>query len=144
MTFLTTSEKYFTPRKRETAKGDRKLPTLQLGRCATQLISNVIPTQPSQPLVSSLSDTGTRATQVDSIDNLGPLKDVVEYTIWQLSRVKTDLFTDNIKVRDIALENCLDIKQIRDEIHPGFFIDQGVKISVTCRFVGEITYGFIK
>lgn len=103
---------------------------------------HVLPTQPSQPLTSSSGGTETspsRTTQADSIDIPGSLEEVVEYSNWQLSRVNTELFRDNIKkARDITLENCLDIKQIRDEIDLEFFVKQGVKIGVARKFVNEI------
>lgn len=40
------------------------------------------------------------------------------------------------KVRDIALENCFDIAQIRGE-SPDFLVKQGVAIGAACRFVGH-------
>lgn len=41
-----------------------------------------------------------------------------------------------MRARDIALENCLDLRQIYAE-NPDFFIKQGVKISVVYRFISH-------
>ena len=101
---------------------------------------NVLPTQSSQPLISS--SWGTEATsmsdQADYVDIPGPLEAVVEeYANWHLSRVNSDSYKDNIKkARDIALENCLDLGQIRAE-NPEFFVKHGVKIGVARRFVSH-------
>lgn len=101
---------------------------------------NVLPTQSSQPLISS--SWGTEATlisnQADYIDIPEPLKAVVgEYANWHLSRVNSDSYKENIKkARDIALDNCLDLGQIHAE-NPDFFIKQEVKIGVTRRFVSH-------
>lgn len=60
---------------------------------------------------------------------------VEEYANWHLSRVSSDAYKENIKkAQDIALENCLDLGQIRAE-NPEFFVKQGVKIGVARRFV---------
>lgn len=71
----------------------------------------------------------------------GPLEVAVEkYTTWQLSRVSTESFRENVrKARDVTLENCLDLKQIHHDQDPEFFIRQGVKIGVARRFVSEIS-----
>jgi hypothetical protein len=105
---------------------------------------NVLPTQSSQPVISYSSSTEatlSRATQSDSIDIPGPLEVAVEeYTNWQLSRVNTETFRDNIKkARDVTLENCLDLKQIHLDQDPDFFVKQGVKIGVARRFVSEVS-----
>jgi hypothetical protein len=104
---------------------------------------NVLPTQ-SSPLISSSSGTEAtppKITQADSIDIPGLLEEAVEeYTSWYLSRVNTDNFRENIKkARDVTLENTLDLRQIRDEINPDFFVKQGVKIGVARRFVSDIS-----
>lgn len=62
---------------------------------------------------------------------------VEEYTNWLLSRVRTRSYKDNIKkARDIALENCLNLRQISRE-SPDFFSSRGVKIGVACMFVSD-------
>ncbi|OJD23816.1 hypothetical protein ACJ73_04829 [Blastomyces percursus] len=56
-----------------------------------------------------------------------------------LSRVSTGSFKDNInKARDIALENCLDLKQIFADEDPNVFLKHGVKMSATRRFISDI------
>lgn len=53
--------------------------------------------------------------------------------------MNTESFKDNIiKACDIALNNCLDLKQIYQDQDPGFFINQGVKLGAARRFVTEI------
>jgi hypothetical protein len=102
---------------------------------------NVLPTQSSQPLISS--SWGTEATSISSqatyLDIPGPLEAAVEeYSGWHLSRVNSDSYKENIKkARDIALDNCLDLGQIQGE-NPDFFVKQGVKIGVARRFVSDI------
>ena len=104
---------------------------------------HVLPVQLSQPLVPV--PVGTEATpsitiQMDSIDIPGLLDVAVEeYTDWQQSRVSSTIFQNNIrKAYDVALENCLDLKQIFFDQDPDFFVKQGVKINVARRFVSDI------
>ncbi|KAF4209650.1 hypothetical protein CNMCM5878_005036 [Aspergillus fumigatiaffinis] len=110
------------------------------GSMPPQININVLPTQSSQPVISS--SWGTEATSIsdraDYLDIPGPLEAVVEeYANWHLSRVNSDSYKENIKrARDIALENCLDLGQIRAE-NPEFFVKQGVKIGVARRFVSH-------
>lgn len=60
-----------------------------------------------------------------------------EYANWQLSRVSTDSYKENFrKARDIALEYCFDLEQIRAE-DPEFFENKGVKLGVARIFVGQ-------
>ena len=40
--------------------------------------------------------------------------------------------------RNVALENCLNLRQIHKDQDSGVFISQGVKVSAARRFVGEI------
>ncbi|KAK2797048.1 hypothetical protein FQN50_009342 [Emmonsiellopsis sp. PD_5] len=84
--------------------------------------------------------TTLRTGQAGSINIPGPLEVAVEdYTIWHLSRVSTGNFKDNIrKAHDIALENCLDLKQILGDEDPNFFLKHGVKIGAARRFVSNI------
>lgn len=99
---------------------------------------NVLLTQSSQPLISS--SWGTEATlmsnQADYINIPRPLEAVVEeYANQYLSQVNSDSYKDNIKkAHDIALENYLNLRQIRAE-NLEFFIKYGVKIRVAHRFV---------
>ncbi|KAF7174220.1 hypothetical protein CNMCM5623_006758 [Aspergillus felis] len=101
---------------------------------------NVLPTQSSQPSLSSSSGTeASMSSRADYADIPGPLEAVVEeYANWHLSRVSSDSYKENIKkARDIALENCFDLGQIQAE-DPDFFVKQGVKIGAARRFVGHI------
>ncbi|EED22758.1 conserved hypothetical protein [Talaromyces stipitatus ATCC 10500] len=81
-----------------------------------------------------------RSTPTEVIDIPGPLEAALEeYTEWQLSRVETEQFIHNIKkARDIAFENCLDLKQICTDKNPGYFYEQGVKIGAARRFVNDV------
>lgn len=100
--------------------------------------------QPSAPMPVGAEVASSRTTQMDSIDIPGLLDVAVEeYTNWQQSRVSSKIFKDNInKARDIALENCLDLKQIFFDQDPDFFITRGVKIGVARRFVSDIIIWF--
>ncbi|KAE8383892.1 hypothetical protein BDV26DRAFT_287305 [Aspergillus bertholletiae] len=106
---------------------------LTAGSTLPQININVLPTQSSQPLVSSSwgPEATSRTTQSDFIDIPGPLEVVVEeYANWHLLQVDTESYKENIKkARDIALDNCLDLAQICEE-SPDFFVKQGVKIGV--------------
>ncbi|KAJ5223962.1 hypothetical protein N7468_008504 [Penicillium chermesinum] len=64
---------------------------------------------------------------------------VEEYAIWHQSRVSSEAFRENIqKARDVALENCLDLKQIHEDQDPEFFVKHGVKAGAARRFVSDI------
>ncbi|KAJ5703721.1 hypothetical protein N7493_010859 [Penicillium malachiteum] len=64
---------------------------------------------------------------------------VKEYAIWHQSRVSSETFRENIqKARDVALENCLDLKQIHDDQDADFFVKNGVKAGAARRFVSDI------
>lgn len=105
---------------------------------------HVLPAQSSQ---TSLPTFGTEfarpgPTKTDSIDIPGLLdKAVEEYATWHRSRVSSETFSENIqKARDVALENCLDLKQIYEDQDPGFFVKHGVKAGAARRFVSDIEY----
>jgi hypothetical protein len=102
---------------------------------------NVLPTQQSQPLPMSPpsgKECGPLKASVLEIPG-SPEVAVEEYTAWQLSRVSTDAFKENIrKARDVILENCLDLKQIYHDQDPNFFVQVEVKVGVARRFVSEI------
>jgi len=78
--------------------------------------------------------------QTDPIDISGLLDIAVkEYTIWYQLRISSETFRGNIqKARDVALENCLDLKQIHDDQDPEFFVKNGVKAGAARRFVSDI------
>lgn len=101
---------------------------------------NVLPTQSSQPLISSSWGSGATSisSQSDYVNIAGPLEAAVEeYANWHLSRVNSNSYKENIKkARDIALDNCFDLWQIQGE-NPDFFVKQGVKIGVARRFVSD-------
>ncbi|GFN21441.1 uncharacterized protein AtWU_11250 [Aspergillus tubingensis] len=106
---------------------------------------NVLPTPPPRSMTISPPAAAeppalSSSPPSSSINVPGPLEVAVEnYAAWQLSRVNTESFKDNIiKARDIALNNCLDLKQIYQDQDPGFFINQGVKLGAARRFVTEI------
>lgn len=97
--------------------------------------------------VSLPATAGTEAThldpkKIDSIDIPGYLDIAVEeYAIWHQSRVINETFRENIqKARDVALENCLDLKQIHEDQNPEYFIKHGVKAGAARRFVTDIGY----
>jgi hypothetical protein len=112
------------------------------GSMPPQININVLPAQSSQPSISSSWSTEGNASTVQSelVDIPGLLDLAVEeYTDWHLSRVSAESFKANIKkARDISLDNCLDLKQIRGE-NPDFFVKQGVKIGAARRFVSDIS-----
>jgi hypothetical protein len=107
-----------------------------------QININVLPAQSSQPSISSSWGTEANPSTVQSelVDIPGLLDQAVEeYTDWHLSRVSAEVFKANIKkARDISLDNCLDLKQIRGE-NPDFFVKQGVKIGAARRFVSDVS-----
>lgn len=121
-----------------------KPPNTATGSMLPQINIHVLPTQSPQPLITSSYGTESTprtipANAIDPGDVPGLLEVAVEeYTNWHLSRVGTESFKENIKkVRDIALDNCLDLKQISGE-NPEFFVKQGVKIGAARRFVADI------
>lgn len=98
------------------------------------------PSQPSMPAPAGTEVTPSRPSRTDSIVITGLLDIAVEeYTDWHQSRVSSETFRENIqRARDVALENCLDLKQIYEDQDPGFFIKHGVKVGVARRFVSDI------
>ena len=108
----------------------QKAPDL-LGTGFPPINRNVLPTQPSQPLVSSSpGDPPSRIEQLRSMKFPEPFEVTLEeYTQWHLTWVSTASSRDNImKAHDIALKNGLDLKQIFSDTNPEFFHKQGVKI----------------
>lgn len=116
----------------------------QLGGSMGQPINiNVLPAQLSQsvtPVTAGTAGLVSNTTSTDFIDISGLLDIAVEeYTDWHLSRVSRETYRDHlIKARDVAIENCLDLKQIFTDQDPAFFVRQGVKIGVARRFVSDI------
>ncbi|GFF98316.1 conserved hypothetical protein [Aspergillus udagawae] len=112
------------------------------GSMPPQININVLPAQSSQPSISSTwgAEANPSTVQSEIVDIPGLLDQAVEeYTDWHLPRVSAEGFKANIKkARDISLDNCLDLKQIRGE-NPDFFVKQGVKISAARRFVSDIS-----
>jgi hypothetical protein len=101
----------------------------------------MLPTQQPQPLlISPPSGNDYRPLKASILEIPGPPEVAVEeYTAWQLSRMSTDAFKENIrKARDVTLENYLDLKQIYYDQNPAFFVQVSIKISITRRFVSEI------
>lgn len=78
--------------------------------------------------------------QTDPFDIPGLLDIAVkEYATWHQSRVSSETFRENIqKACDVALENCLDLKQIHNDQYPDFFVKEGVKAGAARRFVSDI------
>lgn len=104
---------------------------------------NVLPNQGSQAVVGDGNSVyfPSRTPLPDPIEIPG-LHDVavVEYSDWQQSRVSSDTLKHDIrKAQDLVLANGLDLKQIYVDQDLDFFIKQGVKVGVACRFVCEIT-----
>lgn len=103
---------------------------------------HVLPAQSSQVSVPTGSELTNPASQQNaSLDIPGLLdKAVEEYAIWHQLRVGSESFKENIqKARDVALENCLDLKQIHQDQDPGFFVKHGVKAGAARRFVSDIS-----
>lgn len=104
---------------------------------------NVLPAQSSQtsPTMTITNSAPSRTSHADPIDIPGSFEAAIEeYTKWQLLRVSTEIFSDNIKkARDITLENCLDLQQIYEGIDPDFFVKHGVKYGIARRFVHDIS-----
>lgn len=97
------------------------------GSMLPQINIHVLPSQSSQYLVSTSWKTEaiTNTTQDDLSHIAGSVVIVEEYTNWHLSRVSTDSYKENfIKARDIALENCFGLEQIRSE-NPEIFCQTG-------------------
>ena len=84
--------------------------------------------------------TNPASKQTDPIDIPGLLDIAVkEYATWHQSRVSSETFRENIqKACDVALENCLDLKQIHNDQDPDFFVKNGVKAGAARRFVSDI------
>lgn len=106
---------------------------------------NVLPAQSqvSMPTPAGTDITlSTPSSHIDSIVIPGCLDIAVNnYTIWHQSRMSSEAFKENIqKARDVALESCLDLKQIFEDQDPGFFVKQGVKVGVARRFVNDISH----
>ncbi|XHF99663.1 hypothetical protein AWENTII_003192 [Aspergillus wentii] len=101
---------------------------------------NVLPTQSSLPPAMG-TDTGS-TTHADPIHISGPLDIAVEeYTAWQISRVSRETFKEQIvNAGNVALENCLDLKQIDKDQDSEFFVKRGVKVGAARRFVSEIRH----
>lgn len=118
-------------------KSSNKAPS---GSPLPQINIHVLPTQSSQSLVSTSWGTeAVKSTTQDDFSHITGSVEVVveEYANWHLSRVSTDSYKENFrKARDIALEYCFGLEQIRAE-DPDFFVKQGVKLGVARMFVGQ-------
>jgi len=93
------------------------------------------------PTTTAAAESTTPAPKLtDPIDIPGLLDIAVgEYATWHLSRVSSETFRENIqKARDVALENCLDLKQIHDDQDADFFVKNGGKAGAARRFVSDI------
>ncbi|GAA93055.1 hypothetical protein AKAW_11167 [Aspergillus luchuensis IFO 4308] len=99
---------------------------------------NVLPSQSSHP--SQMYSNASPSVTCGPIDIPGPLDTAIdEYTAWQKSRVSRDSFKEQMDIaRNVALENCLDLRQIHKDQDSGFFVSQGVKVGAARRFVSEI------
>jgi hypothetical protein len=83
-----------------------------------------LPSQVPTPTPTAAAEcTSPSPKQTDPIDIPGLLDIAVkEYATWHQSRVSSEIFRENIqKARDVALENCLDLKQIHADQDPDFF-----------------------
>ncbi|EHA21825.1 hypothetical protein ASPNIDRAFT_56474 [Aspergillus niger ATCC 1015] len=133
-------EQLYAEDRQRLSKQNQTSNNLMSGSALPQININVHPSQLAQPSISSVPDTEETpsAVQDEFNDIPGPLEGAVEeYVNWHLSRVGTESYKGNIKkARDIALENCFDIAQIRGE-SPDFFVKQGVAIGAARRFVGH-------
>lgn len=125
-------EQLYAKERQRISKQSKSPNNVTTGSMLPQINIHVLPTQSPQPLISSSwsSDATTGTIPADSIDISGLLEVAVEeYTNWNLSRVGTESFKENIKkARDVALSKCLDLKQIRRK-NPDFFVKQGVKLA---------------
>ncbi|KAJ9481151.1 hypothetical protein VN97_g12352 [Penicillium thymicola] len=93
------------------------------------------------PTTTAAAESTTPAPKpTDPIDIPGLLDIAVkEYATWHQSRVSSETFRENIqKACDVALENCLDLKQIHDDQDADFFVRNGVKAGAARRFVSDI------
>ncbi|KAK9612677.1 hypothetical protein V6Z94_010212 [Aspergillus fumigatus] len=100
---------------------------------------NVLPSHSSHPsqMTSVPSPSTSRGGPIDIPEPLDIAID--EYTTWQKSRVSRDSFKEQMDIaRNVALENCLDLRQIHKDQDSEFFVNQGVKVGAARRFVGEI------
>lgn len=91
------------------------------------------------PIMASTEAAPSTNICADAIDLPGALDlSLDEYTTWQLSRVSRESYREQItKACEVALENCLDLKQI-EGMDPDFFVKQDVKIGAARRFVSEV------
>lgn len=90
---------------------------------------HVLPAQPSyvsSPMTTSAESTDSALGQPGSIDVPGLLDIAVEeYTLWHQSRVSSETLRNSIqKACDVALNNCLDLKQIHEDQDPDFFVKE--------------------
>ena len=101
---------------------------------------NVLPAHSAQQLLTSTDPVSSNTILADFIDISGPLDTAVEeYTAWQKSCVRCVIFKEQIaKAGEVALENCLNLKQIDKDQDPEFFVKRGVKVGAARRFVSEI------
>lgn len=82
-----------------------------------------LPSQAPTPTPTAAAEcTSLAPTQTDPIGISGLLDIAVEeYATWHQSPVSSETFRENIqKARDVALENCLDLKQIHQDQDPDF------------------------
>lgn len=135
-------EQLYAEERQRLLKQNKYSNNLASGSMLPQININVLPSQSPQPLISSTWDTETAPSTIQN--NLNDIPGLLEVAVeenakWHLSRVGTESYKENIKkARDIALDNCLDISQIRGE-SPDFFVQHGVAIGVARRFVGHTT-----
>lgn len=108
---------------------------------------NLLSAQSPQPCAVSTPADGSPSLQHPVSESMGPIVfpnlplevAVEEYSNWQKSRVISRNFKDNIaKACDVALANGLDLEQIYKDITPDFFVEHGVILGVSRRFVSDI------
>ncbi|KAI2734473.1 hypothetical protein DTO013E5_9156 [Penicillium roqueforti] len=95
-----------------------------------------LPSQVPVPTTTAAAEcTNPAPKQIDPIDIPGLLDIAVkEYATWHQSRVSSETSRENIqKARDVALEYCLDLKQIHEDQDPDFFVKHGVKAGAARR-----------
>lgn len=92
---------------------------------------------PIPTTAAAAESTNLAPKQTDPIDIPGLLDIAVkEYATWHQSRVKSETFRENIqKARDVALENCLDLKQIHDDQDADCFVKNGMKAGAARRLL---------
>ncbi|KAI9036240.1 uncharacterized protein KD926_002149 [Aspergillus affinis] len=120
-------------------KQKKECPQSVVGSTCPPININLNPAQPTHPFLTS-SDVATSTVCPDPIDISGPLDIAVEeYISWQESRVSRTAFKAEIaKAGNVALENCLDLRQIDKDQDFEFFVKEGVKVGAARRFVSEI------